>query len=80
MNIVEYTHEFYGIHRMTCKYEYFHKMWDAHFTVPQFDFIFKVNIPEPNKERLIIQRDALGRIVKSQVPVIINNNYDYPKN
>lgn len=53
-----------------------YKMWDAHFTVPtynfknhlmNFDFIFKVNIPEPNKDRVIVERDARGRIMKSCV-------------
>ena len=47
---------------------------DAHFTVPtynfmnhfmNFDFIFKVSIPEPNKDRMIVERGARGRIMKS---------------
>jgi len=41
---------------------------DSLFTVPQFDFYFKVNIPKANKERLIMERDYLGRIVTSKVP------------
>lgn len=45
----------------------FHPVWDAHFTVPTLDFIFKVNIPEPNKDRRIIERDKLGRILHSRV-------------
>ncbi len=54
----------------------FYKMWGTHFTVPtynfmnrlmNFDFVFKVNIPEPNKERLILERDAKGRIIKSKL-------------
>lgn len=47
-----------------------------HFSVPQFDFVFKVAIPKANKERLIVERDMMGRIVKSQVPAIINYNYE----
>jgi len=43
---------------------------DAHFTVPTYDFFFKVNLPKANKERLIIKRDYLGRIVSSRVPEI----------
>jgi hypothetical protein len=59
------------------KYVYeFYKMWDAHFTVPQFEFYFKVTIPKANKEKLILQRNELGQIVKSQVPAIINYNYE----
>jgi len=41
---------------------------DAHFTVPTFDFFFKVALPKANKERLIIERDFMGRILHSQVP------------
>lgn len=58
------------------KYTYGIKNWDMHFSVPQFEFIFKVAIPKANKERLIMERDMLGRIVKSQVPAIINYNYE----
>ena len=36
---------------------------DTNFTIPTFYFYFKVNIPKPNKERIITQRDRLGRIV-----------------
>ncbi len=52
------------------------KSCDAHFTVPtynfqnhlmNFDFDFKVNIPKPNKERSITERDSLGRILRSRV-------------
>ena len=53
--MLKYTHEFY-------------KMRDAHFTVPTLDFIFKVSIPKANKERLIIERDMMGRILSSKVP------------
>lgn len=57
----------------------FYKMWDAHFAVPtynfknhltNFDFIFKVNIPKPDKERLITKRDGRGRIVCSSLQVL----------
>ncbi|OGM61510.1 hypothetical protein A2961_04145 [Candidatus Woesebacteria bacterium RIFCSPLOWO2_01_FULL_39_21] len=40
---------------------------DSLFAVPQFDFYFRVNIPKANKERLIMERDYLGRIVVSKV-------------
>lgn len=39
-----------------------------HFTVPQFEFYFKVAIPNANKERLIMERDMMGRILSSKVP------------
>lgn len=32
-----------------------------------FDFFFKFPIPKPNKERLIIERNELGQIVKTKV-------------
>jgi len=51
--MIEYTH---GV-----------KNWDAHFTVPTLDFIFKVAIPKANKDRLITKRDSHGRIVSSRV-------------
>jgi hypothetical protein len=41
---------------------------DSLFAVPTFDFYFKVTLPKPNKEREIIERDYLGRIVASKVP------------
>ena len=44
------------------------KNGDAHFTVPTLDFIFKVVIPKANKERLIMERDMMGRILSSKVP------------
>ncbi len=49
-------------------YNYGVKNWDAHFTIPTFDFIFKVAIPKANKERLIMERDMMGRILSSKVP------------
>lgn len=42
--------------------------WDLHFTVPTFDFYFKVMIPQARKERVITERDGMGRIVVSKVP------------
>jgi hypothetical protein len=44
------------------------KSWDSVFTAPQFDFYFKVVLPKARKEREIIERDHLGRIVASKVP------------
>jgi hypothetical protein len=41
--------------------------WDSLFTVPQFDFYFKIAIPKANKERLITERDEWGRIIHSAV-------------
>jgi len=41
---------------------------DSLFTVPQFDFYFKLALPQKRKEREIIIRDYLGRIVASKVP------------
>ena len=41
---------------------------DSLFTVPTFDFYFKVKLPEPRKGRIITQRDKLGRIMSLEVP------------
>lgn len=49
------------------------KNGDAHFTVPQFDFYFKVAIPKANKERLITARDKFGRILSSKCHKLIYN-------
>lgn len=49
-----------------------YKMRDTHFTVPTFDFYFKFKIPEPNKNRKILERDELGRILSSAVSGNIN--------
>ena len=48
---------------------------DAHFTVPTFDFYFKVLIPEPNKDREILERDSRGRILSSRT-LETYKNYD----
>ncbi len=42
---------------------------DSHFTVPTFDFSFKFLIPRANKERLIIERNSRGQIIRSEVPL-----------
>ena len=42
-------------------------VWDVHFTVPTFDFYFKVVLPKARKARDIIERDSLGRIVRANV-------------
>jgi len=44
---------------------------DAHFTVPTFDIYFKVAIPKANKERIILERDKLGRIIHSKVSLVV---------
>lgn len=43
---------------------------DTLFTNPTFDFFFKVVLPKARKEREIIKRDYLGRIVTANVPEI----------
>jgi len=43
-------------------------MRDTHFAVPTFDFYFKVALPKANKERLIIERDFMGRIIATKTP------------
>jgi hypothetical protein len=53
------------------KYTHGSFCWDLHFTVPTFDFYFKMALPKGNKERFIIERDYLGRIVHSMVPPIV---------
>lgn len=49
--------------------KYFHEPigWDAHFAIPTFDFYFKFQLPKPIKERIILERDELGRILTSKV-------------
>ena len=49
-------------------YNYGFKNWEAHFFNPTFDFNFKITIPSARKERDIILRDNLGRILSSKVP------------
>lgn len=46
-------------------------VWDSLFTVPQFNFYFKVALPKLNKERVILERDDLGRIVVSKTPITV---------
>ena len=43
---------------------------DSLFTGPTFDFYFKVKLPKPRKEREIVKRDSLGRIVSLKSPSI----------
>ncbi len=43
---------------------------DLRFTVPLFEFQFEFVLPRPRKDRFIAMRDALGRIIKSQVPAM----------
>ena len=51
--------------RYNLKYEF--NGWDSLFTNPTFDFYFKVTLPKLNKDRIITERDKLGRIVTSEV-------------
>lgn len=44
---------------------------DSHSTVPTFDFYFKLKIPNPNKERIITERDRLGKILNSKISEVI---------
>jgi len=41
---------------------------DVCFTVPTFDFYFRVVLPRTRKEREITKRDCLGRIITSKIP------------
>jgi len=41
---------------------------DSLFTNPTFDFYFKVAVPKARKDRIILERDMLGRIIHSQPP------------
>jgi len=61
MFLLQYTYEFT-------------RSRDAHFTVPTFDFYFKVVLPKANKGRLIIERNKLGQIVNSKVPDVLSYN------
>jgi len=47
------------------------KSRDAFFATPTFDFYFKLKLPKPNKEREIVERNHLGRIVKSRMPTTL---------
>ena len=53
---------------LSFSYESFN--WDSLFTNPTFDFYFKVVLPKKQKEREIIERDYLGRIIKARVPEV----------
>ena len=54
------------------KYPHESFSWDSLFAVPQFDFYFKLALPKARKEREIIERDYLGRIVAAKVPELQN--------
>lgn len=41
---------------------------DTLSTVPQFEFYFRVVLPKARKDRQIVERDQLGRILASKVP------------
>lgn len=43
---------------------------EVHHTVPYLEFEFEFVPPKPRYERLILQRDQLGRIVHSKAPDI----------
>jgi len=47
---------------------------DSLFVVPTFDFNFWLKLPKAKKERLIIERNQLGQIVKSKVPDVLSYN------
>lgn len=47
------------------------KSGDSLSTIPQFDFYFKVKLPKPNKERIIVERGKFGQIISSKVPEIV---------
>lgn len=62
--------------------EYFYvslKSRDAYFTVPTFDFRFLVTLPKANKDRLILERNQLGQIVRAEVPEL-PYKYDQKQN
>lgn len=42
------------------------KDWDGWDTIPLLQFRFDFVMPRPRKERKIILRDSIGRIVKSK--------------
>jgi len=56
---------------MSLIYEFF--VWDSLFTIPQFDFFFKLALPKTRKGRIILERNEKGRILSSQVPNITKN-------
>ncbi len=43
---------------------------DKHFTTPTLDFKFGFTIPTPRNWRIITERNELGRIIKSEVPLM----------
>ncbi len=40
---------------------------NSHYTIPTLEFKFNFILPDPNKSRIILERDKLGRIVHSKV-------------
>ena len=46
-------------------------MRDSLFAIPTFDFYFKIILPRPSTERIIVERVNLGRIVHSSAPKLI---------
>ncbi|GEM_PF-2970475 len=44
--------------------------WYFQHTIATLQFKFNFVLPAPNKERIIVQRDGKGRIIRSQIPVI----------
>ena len=58
----------FKIKQKEVKYPHERFCGDTHFSVPTFDFFFKIMLPKPNKERIIMERDRLGRIVSSNIP------------
>lgn len=44
--------------------------WNLSYTVPLFQFEFTFILPRPRKERFIAIRDSLGRILRSEVPLM----------
>lgn len=51
---------------LKCPHESF--CGDTHFVLLTFGFIFKVNIPKPNKESLITERDRHVKVIKTSLP------------
>jgi hypothetical protein len=60
------------LNALLLKFTHVFKSWEAHSTIPTNNFHFKLTftLPDPRKARLILERDALGRIIHSKPPAM----------
>lgn len=44
---------------------------DSSYATPHLEFKFSFKLPDPRKERIIVERDEFGRIVHSKAPSMV---------